>query len=94
MLESPFAFLRGGAMVMAGDLTATPSTSIRVQACGDSHLSNFGSFGTPERKLVFDLNDFDETLPGPWEWDLKRFAASVEVAVGRMGSARRRVRMR
>jgi uncharacterized protein (DUF2252 family) len=80
MLESPFAFLRGSAVVMARDLAATPATGILVQACGDAHLANFGSFATPERKLVFDLNDFDETLSGPWEWDVKRLATSVVVA--------------
>ena len=82
MLASPFAFLRGSAAVMAGDLAATPASGIIVQACGDCHLSNFGLFATPERNLVFDLNDFDETLPAPWEWDIKRLAASF-VVVGR-----------
>jgi uncharacterized protein (DUF2252 family) len=82
MLASPFAFLRGSAAVMAGDLAATPASGISVQACGDCHLSNFGLFATPERNLVFDLNDFDETLPAPWEWDIKRLAASF-VVVGR-----------
>ena len=80
MLASPFAFLRGSAAVMAGDLAATPASGILVQACGDCHLSNFGLFATPERNLVFDLNDFDETLPAPWEWDIKRLAASFVVA--------------
>jgi uncharacterized protein (DUF2252 family) len=80
MLESSFAFLRGSAVVMAQDLAATPATGIQVQACGDAHLANFGSFATPERKLVFDLNDFDETLSGPWEWDVKRLAASIVLA--------------
>ena len=80
MLASPFAFLRGSAAVMAGDLAATPASGIFVQACGDCHLSNFGLFATPERNLVFDLNDFDETLPAPWEWDIKRLAASFVVA--------------
>ncbi len=80
MLVSPFAFLRGAAVVMAYDLSRTPVSGIRVQACGDSHLMNFGGFATPERHLVFDLNDFDETLPAPWEWDLKRLAISVMVA--------------
>jgi uncharacterized protein (DUF2252 family) len=82
MLVSPFTFFRGAALVMASDLASTPTTGIRVQLCGDAHLSNFGVFGSPERNLVFDLNDFDETLPGPWEWDLKRLAASL-VAAGR-----------
>jgi uncharacterized protein (DUF2252 family) len=80
MLTSPFTFLRGAAALMASDLVTTPSTGITVQVCGDAHLSNFGAFATPERNLIFDLNDFDETLPGPWEWDVKRLAASVVVA--------------
>ncbi len=83
MLTSPFAFLRGGAAIMAADLAAGPSTTgITVQACGDMHVANFGSFASAERNLVFGINDFDETIPGPWEWDLKRFAASI-VASGR-----------
>jgi uncharacterized protein (DUF2252 family) len=82
MLQSPFAFLRGSAAVMAADLATTPLSGIRVQVCGDCHLSNFGLFATPERNLVFDINDFDETLPAPWEWDIKRLAASF-VVVGR-----------
>lgn len=76
MAQSPFAFLRGAAAIMAGDLAKTPVTGIRVQACGDCHAANFGGFGSPERRLVFDINDFDETLPAPWEWDVKRLAAS------------------
>jgi uncharacterized protein (DUF2252 family) len=80
MLESPFTFLRGSAVVMAQDLSASPATGIQAVLCGDAHLSNFGIFATPERKLVFDINDFDETYPGPWEWDLKRLAASAVVA--------------
>jgi uncharacterized protein (DUF2252 family) len=80
MAESPFTFLRGAASVMAADLAATPSTGIQTQLCGDCHLVNFGLFGTPERQLVFDINDFDETFPGPWEWDLKRLVASIDVA--------------
>ncbi len=80
MLQSPFAFLRGAAALMASDLAATPATGIRVQACGDCHVANFGGFGSPERRLVFDINDFDETLPAPWEWDVKRLAASSVVA--------------
>jgi hypothetical protein len=80
MLASPFAFFRGAALLMACDLSGTPVTGLTVQACGDAHLSNFGIFASPERRLVFDINDFDETLPGPWEWDVKRLAASVEVA--------------
>jgi len=80
MLQSPFAFLRGSAIVMASDLSHTPASGIEVQCCGDCHLMNFGMYATPERNLVFDINDFDETLPAPWEWDLKRLAASVVVA--------------
>ena len=80
MMASPFAFLRGSAGVMAFDLAATPTTGIQVQLCGDCHLMNFGGFGTPERNFVFDVTDFDETLPGPWEWDVKRLAASVVAA--------------
>jgi uncharacterized protein (DUF2252 family) len=80
MLASPFAFLRGSAVIMARDLAGTPDTGLRVQACGDAHLANFGVFGTPERNLVFDVNDFDETLPAPWEWDVKRLAVSVVLA--------------
>src|SRR6202035_1962990 len=72
MLHSPFAFFRGAALVMASDLAHTPRTGLTVQACGDAHMSNFGVFGSPERRLVFDVNDFDETLPGPFEWDVKR----------------------
>src|SRR6185437_3260923 len=82
MLTSPFAFLRGSAVLMARDLATTPDTGVRVQACGDAHLGNFGVFGTPERNLIFDVNDFDETLPGPWERDVKRLAVSVIVAAG------------
>jgi uncharacterized protein (DUF2252 family) len=80
MSVSPFAFYRGAAYVMASDLADTPRSGIRTQLCGDAHLSNFGGFASPERELLFDLNDFDETLPGPWEWDVKRLAASVAVA--------------
>lgn len=80
MLASPFAFLRGSAGLMASDLATTPASGIRVQACGDCHLLNFGLFATPERNLIFDLNDFDETLPAPWEWDVKRLAVSFAVA--------------
>lgn len=85
MSSSPFAFYRGSASVMASDLAATPRTGVELQACGDAHLMNFGLFATPERNLVFDLNDFDETAPGPWEWDLKRLAASVVVAARDVG---------
>lgn len=80
MLVSPFNFYRGAALLMAADLAGTPVSGITTQICGDAHLSNFGVFGTPERQLVFDINDFDETLPGPWEWDVKRLTASFEVA--------------
>jgi uncharacterized protein (DUF2252 family) len=80
MLVSPFTYYRGAALPMASDLATTPVTGLAVQACGDAHLSNFGVFGSAERNLVFDVNDFDETVPGPWEWDVKRLAASLEVA--------------
>jgi uncharacterized protein (DUF2252 family) len=80
MLVSPFTFYRGAALPMAADLAATPASGLRVQLCGDAHLSNFGAFASPERNLVFDVNDFDETLPGPFEWDVKRLAASLAVA--------------
>jgi uncharacterized protein (DUF2252 family) len=80
MLVSPFTFYRGAALPMAADLASTPASGLRVQLCGDAHLSNFGAFASPERRLVFDVNDFDETLPGPFEWDVKRLAASLEVA--------------
>jgi len=80
MVASPFAFFRGAALGMASDLARTPDSGLTVQACGDAHLSNFGGFASPERALIFDINDFDETLPGPWEWDVKRLAASVAVA--------------
>jgi len=80
MIVSPFSFFRGAAAIMAGDLAPTPVTGSVVQLCGDAHLANFGTFESPERDLVFDVNDFDETLPGPWEWDVKRLAASVCVA--------------
>jgi uncharacterized protein (DUF2252 family) len=88
MLVSPFTFLRGAAEVMAHDLASTPTTGFRVQACGDAHLLNFGVFATPERHLVFDVNDFDETLPAPWEWDVKRLAASIAVAGRGVGFVR------
>ena len=89
MLASPFSYLRGAALPMAADLATTGVTGLTVQACGDAHLSNFGLFATPERNLVFDVNDFDETLPGPWEWDVKRLAASLEVAARDNGFAAR-----
>src|SRR5450432_1351342 len=90
MLHSPFAFLRGAASIMAYDLARTPASGINVQACGDAHLMNFGGFATPERHLVFDLNDFDETLVAAWEWDLKRLAASITVAGRHLGFPKRR----
>lgn len=86
MSVSPFAFYRGAAAVMAADLAPTPTSKIRVQACGDAHISNFGGFASPDRRLVFDLNDFDETLPAPWEWDVKRMAASAEIAARERGA--------
>ena len=79
MSASAFTFYRGGALIMASDLSETPTTGVKVQACGDAHISNFGLFSSPERRTVFDINDFDETLPGPWEWDIKRLATSVEI---------------
>ena len=94
MLASPFAFFRGAAAVMAADLASTPDAGIQVQACGDAHLANFGVFAAPDRRLVFDVNDFDETLPGPWEWDVKRLAASFEIAArdrGFTGKERRKI---
>jgi uncharacterized protein (DUF2252 family) len=92
MAASPFAFFRGAAAVMASDLADSPVSGIRVQLCGDAHLSNFGGFASPERELVFDLNDFDETLPGPWEWDLKRLTASAVVAAREHRCTRRQQR--
>jgi uncharacterized protein (DUF2252 family) len=80
MMASPFAFMRGAAIVMAQDLASTPKSGIQAQLCGDAHLLNFGAYASPERALLFDLNDFDETLPGPWEWDIKRLAVSFVVA--------------
>ncbi|MGZ4275274.1 MAG: DUF2252 domain-containing protein [Solirubrobacteraceae bacterium] len=94
MLVSPFTFYRGAAAVMAADLAATPDSGIAVQACGDAHIANFGAFAAPDRRLVFGPNDFDETLPGPWEWDVKRMAASAEIAgrdVGLPTARRRRI---
>jgi len=85
MLASPFAFYRGGAAIMAEDLAQTPTTGIEVQCCGDAHLANFGGFESPERRMVFDINDFDETLPGPWEWDVKRLACSLLIAARNNG---------
>ena len=91
MLTSPFGFYRGAALVMAADLARTPSSGLRVQLCGDAHMSNFGIFNSPERRLVFDVNDFDETSPGPFEWDVKRLAASLAVA-GRVNGFSRKQR--
>ena len=89
-MVSPFTFFRGAALPMASDLATTPVSGLAVQACGDAHLSNFGIFGSAERRLVFDVNDFDETLPGPWEWDVKRLATSLEVAARENGFPRKR----
>jgi uncharacterized protein (DUF2252 family) len=89
MLVSPFTYYRGAALPMASDLAATPDSGLRVQLCGDAHLSNFGIFGSPERHLFFDVNDFDETAPGPWEWDVKRLAVSLEIAGRENGIARK-----
>ncbi|HUB99161.1 MAG TPA: DUF2252 domain-containing protein [Solirubrobacterales bacterium] len=89
MAASPFAFYRGAAAVMSADLAPTPVSGLRVQACGDAHLSNFGVFAAPDRRLVFDLNDFDETVPGPWEWDVKRLAASFAIAARENGFKRK-----
>jgi hypothetical protein len=80
MLGSPLTFYRGAALIMASDLAVTPRSGLTAQCCGDAHLSNFGVFASPERRLVFDINDFDETLPGPWEWDVKRLAVSMLIA--------------
>jgi uncharacterized protein (DUF2252 family) len=89
MSASPFAFFRGAAAVMAADLAGTPASGLRVQACGDAHLSNFGAYAAPDRRLVFDLNDFDESLPAPWEWDVKRLAASFAIAGRENGLGRK-----
>ena len=93
MVVSPFTFFRGAAAVMAADLAVTPTSGLQVQACGDAHLSNFGAFGAPDRTLVFDLNDFDETLPGPWEWDVKRLSTSFEIAARENGLKRKERRV-
>jgi uncharacterized protein (DUF2252 family) len=92
MLVSAFTFYRGAAAIMAMDLAVTPESDLRVQACGDAHLSNFGAFAAPDRRLVIDVNDFDETLPGPWEWDVKRLAASFEIAGRDRGFAAKETR--
>src|SRR5215470_12141804 len=88
MMVSPFTFYRGAAKIMAADLKDTPVAGLGIQLCGDAHLSNFGAFASPERKLLFDLNDFDETLPGPFEWDVKRMAASFTIAARNNGFAK------
>jgi hypothetical protein len=88
MMVSPFTFYRGAAKIMAADLAETPVAGLEVQLCGDAHLSNFGAFASPERVLLFDVNDFDETLPGPFEWDVKRMAASFEIAGRNNGFAK------
>src|SRR5258708_4744923 len=85
MAASPFAFFRGGAAIMAMDLSTTPFTGLTVQACGDAHVANFGTFATPERNIVFDINDFDETERCPWEWDVKRLATSLHVVAREHG---------
>jgi uncharacterized protein (DUF2252 family) len=85
MAQSPFAFYRGAAAIMAADLASTPMSGLHVQACGDAHLMNFGGFATPERNIFFDINDFDETLPAPWEWDVKRLSASIVIAARHLG---------
>ncbi|MFL5297214.1 MAG: DUF2252 domain-containing protein [Phenylobacterium sp.] len=92
MLHSPFAFYRGSAAIMAADLGAQPTSGPRVQACGDCHLMNFGGFATPERRVLFDINDFDETLPAPWEWDLKRLATSFVLAARSLGFSEAKAR--
>ncbi|HUA30405.1 MAG TPA: DUF2252 domain-containing protein [Streptosporangiaceae bacterium] len=92
MTLSPFSYFRGAALPMASDLASTPMSGLAVQACGDAHLSNFGVFGSAERRLVFDVNDFDETQPGPWEWDIKRLAASLEVAARGNGFSQKKRR--
>ena len=89
MKESPFSFYRGAAAIMAGDMAGAETTGLRVQACGDCHVSNFGGYASPERRLVFDINDFDETLPAPWEWDVKRLAASLVIARRESGDRER-----
>ena len=90
MLASPFTFYRGAAVIMAADLAVSANTGLRVQACGDAHLSNFGGFSAPDRATMFDINDFDETSPGPFEWDVKRLAASFEIGRAPVPSRRRR----
>ncbi|HEY2550547.1 MAG TPA: DUF2252 domain-containing protein [Streptosporangiaceae bacterium] len=89
MLASEFSYFRGAALPMASDLARTPACGLQAQLCGDAHLSNFGAFASPERRLIFSINDFDETAPGPWEWDVKRLAASMEVAARDHGFSRK-----
>ena len=92
MAVSPFAFYRGGARIMAADLAPLPVSGISTQLCGDAHVANFGVYASPERRLVFDINDFDETLPGPWEWDVKRLAASLHIAARHNGLGKKGAR--
>src|SRR3954451_13902262 len=92
MVRSAFTFYRGAALTMAADLASTPATGLRVQCCGDAHLCNFGGFATPERRVIFSINDLDETLPGPWEWDVKRLAASFVIACRDNGLSKIRAR--
>ena len=94
MAVSPFTFFRGAAILQARDLANAPVSGITVQACGDCHLANFGGFASPERVLVFDINDFDETFPGPWEWDIKRLGASLVLAARDRGFSKSVARMR
>ena len=94
MLPSPFTFYRGTALNMAVDLAGTPTTGIRVQACGDAHLGNFRCFATPERRVIFDIHDLDETLPAPWEWDVKRLATSFVLACRTSGFGAKLAAMR
>jgi uncharacterized protein (DUF2252 family) len=93
MLASPFSFYRGGALVMAADLARTPNSGLQVQLCGDAHISNFGVYASPERRIVFEINDFDETRPGPFEWDVKRLAASLTVTGRDNGFSAKKRRM-
>ena len=92
MLVSPFTFYRGAAYIMAADLAGTPRTGLHTQLCGDAHLSNFGAYAAPDRRLVLDVNDFDETLPGPFEWDVKRLVASLVVAARGNGFSKKKAR--
>src|SRR5262249_28669355 len=92
MMQSPFTYYRGAALAMAVDLATLPTTGVRVQACGDAHLGNFRCFATPERRVIFDIHDLDETLPAPWEWDLKRLATSFVIASRNNGLSEKRAR--